>query len=178
MAAAAAPSVKADGGSDTAKAAADRVNPRRPIPDSRLVPASYVHGEALHITLPDDETLEEGEQDLELFARIGVRMSHGQFLEIENDAGSMWRLMRVARIYGTPGTGLRGLVLRDVVPPCFNDLDVEPVIKTGDWYVRHGGPHKRWQVITPGGVVFRERINTESEARTVKSAAERNPKPR
>jgi hypothetical protein len=149
----------------------------RSIPETRMIPAAFVHGDLLHLTLPGDERIEEGAQDLKRFGLIGPKMGMHQWIEVVNDAGSMWRLMRVEKIFGTPGSGLRGLWLRDVVPPSFSDLADEPIAVTGDWYVRHGGGHRRWMVITPGGIVHRQGINTEAEARSISHAASANPRP-
>jgi hypothetical protein len=149
----------------------------RQISQDRMTPAAFVHGDLLHLTLVGEEQVEEGEQDIGRWAAIGTRLGMHQWIEIVNDAGSMWRLMRVDRIHGSPGTGLRALVLRDVVPPCFTDLAVEPIVKTGDWYVRHMGAHQKWAVITPGGTVYKDQINTEAEARLMCNSASRNRKP-
>lgn len=149
----------------------------RSIPEGRMVPAAFIHGDLLHLTLPGDERIEEGAQDLKRFALVGPKFGMHQWIEVVNDAGSMWRLMRVERVHGTPGSGLRGLWLKDVVPPSFSDLADEPIVATGEWYVRHGGGHRRWMVITPGGVVYRQGINTEAEARTACHRGTGNPKP-
>jgi hypothetical protein len=151
--------------------------PPKPIPEARIIPAAFVHGDLMHLTMPDDERIEEGEQDVARWANIGARLGMHQWIEIVNDAGSMWRLMRVARVFGSPSTGLRGLWLEDVVPPRFRDQAVEPIIPTGDWYVRYGGAHRKWMVITPTGVVRRDGINTETEARNLCNQESRNPKP-
>jgi hypothetical protein len=147
------------------------------IPEGRMTPAAYVHGELLHLTLEGDARIEEGAQDLKKFSLIGPRMGPLQWIEVVNDAGSMWRLMRVARIHGHAGTGLRGLWLEDVVPPKFTNFADEPAVPTGDWYIRFGGAHRKWMVITPGGVVNRQGINTEGEARTICNQVSGNPRP-
>jgi hypothetical protein len=142
-----------------------------------MVQASFVINEMMNITLPENETVEEGEQEVRRWEQIGTRFGMNQWLQITNDAGSMWRLMRVERIHVSPGSGLRALVLRDVVPPKFIDLANEPVVATGEWYVRYGGTHRRWMVITPAGTVRRDGINSEAEARTVCHRESGNPKP-
>jgi hypothetical protein len=142
-----------------------------------MMQASHVIGEMLNVTLLEDERVEEGLQDVARWHQIGPRLSMGQWLQITNDAGSMWRLMRVDRLHATPGSGLRALVLRDVVPPKFIDVANEPIVSTGDWYVRYGGPHRRWMVITPVGTIRQDGINTEGEAKTIWRSEAGNPAP-
>jgi hypothetical protein len=149
----------------------------KPIPESRMVPAAFVHGDLLHVTLFGDERVEEGVQDVERWSHLGPRLAMNQWLEISNDAGSQWRLMRVERVHGSPGSGLRALTLRDIVPPSLTDLADEPVAAIGDWYVRHGGAHRKWMVISPAGVVRRDGINTEAEAKNLCNQESRNPRP-
>jgi len=144
---------------------------------ARMIPAAYVHGDLMHLTLPGDERLEEGKQDVKRWQNIGGRLGMHQWIECTNDAGSMWRLMRVERVHGSPGTGLRGLWLRDVVPPSFADKADEPISATGDWYIMWGGAHKKWMVISPGGVVYQTGLNSEMAAQTVCRREAGNPKP-
>ena len=54
----------------------------------------------------------------------------------------------------------------------------QPIVPTGDWYIMHRGPHAKWCVITPTGVVRTQGINTEAEARNLCSQESRNPRPR
>lgn len=147
------------------------------IPPLRVIQASHVIGEVLNVTLFEDERVEEGLQDVARWGLVGTRFAMNQWLQVTNDAGSMWRLMRVERVHATPGSGLRALVLRDVVPPKFIDVANEPIVSTGDWHVRFGGAHRRWMVINPAGNVRREGINTEGEAKTLCHSEAGNPAP-
>ncbi len=146
--------------------------------EGRLTEASFVHGNLLHLTLPGDERIEEGEQDLKRFALVGGKIGMFQWIEVVNDAGSMYRVMVCTRVFGGPGTGLRGLWLRDLVPPVFTEQSEEEIVATGDWRVQWGGAHRKWMVISPGGVVKFEFLNTESDARAVCGREALNPKAR
>lgn len=139
----------------------------RPIPRERVMGMSFVVGEMMNVTLFEDERVEEGLQDVKRWQLVGERLAMNQWLQVTNDAGSMFRVMRVERIHTSAGAGLRALVLRDVVPPKFIDIENEPIVATGDWYVRYLGAHRRWAVISPAGTVRRDGINTEGEAKTI-----------
>lgn len=156
---------------------AEAKEPVQPIDRARMVPAAQVLGELMIVTLPEDQTVEEGLQDVRRWEHLGPRLTMHQFVIVTNDCGSMWRWMRVERLHGSPGAGLRALLLRDVVPPRFVDLALEPIVATGSWEVRHGGPHRRWMVIQPNGSVRRDGINSEAEARTIAHRESGNPKP-
>jgi hypothetical protein len=149
----------------------------KPIPRDRMTPAAFVHGDLLHVTLFGDERLEEGPQDIERWSQVGPDVGMHQWLEVTNDAGSFWALMRVERCHGGRGQGLRALSLRFIFPPTTADLADEPVTAIGDWYVRHGGAHRKWMVVTPQGVVRRQGLNTEAEARDACNLESRNPRP-
>lgn len=160
-----------------AKGPAQPAVPPQVIARGRMTQAAQVLGEVLCITLFDDERIEEGVQDIRRWGLVGTRLAMNQWLIVSNDAGSMWRLMRVGRVHATPGSGLRALVLYDVVPPKFLDLANEPIVATGDWYVRYGGSHRRWMVVNPAGAVRRDGINTEGEAKSLCHAESGNPPP-
>lgn len=149
---------------------------KRAVPENRMLPVAFVHGEPMHLCLPGDERIEPGPQDVDYLANIGGKLAMHQQIEVTNDAGSFWRLMRVERVHGSPGSGLRALTLRDVVPPYFSDMADEPVVSIGQWYVRFGGAHRKWMVVTPAGAVRREGINSESEARHICRLEESNPR--
>jgi len=150
----------------------------KPIPESRLVPSAFVHNEMQHVCLEGDQRIEEGEQDIRLWALIGGKLGMHTWVEVVNDAGSIYRLMRVERVFGSPSTGLRGLWLRDLVPPQFIDRTEEPIGATGEWRFEWRGPYKKWVVVSPQGIAKFEYINTEQEARAACVRESGNPKPR
>jgi hypothetical protein len=152
--------------------------PVKAIEESRMVAAAFVRSDPMHVTLPGMDTIEEGVQDVALWQNVGPRLCMHQWIEITNDVGSFWRLMRVERIHGSPGTGLRALTLRDLVPPHEIDAASVTIVPTGQWEIRWGGIHNKWQVVSPAGVVSKHGFNTEAEARTHRNLEERNPKPR
>src|SRR5438067_10205939 len=98
------------------EAAVDQ-RPIRPIPRERIRLAAHCVGDMAIITLPDDERIEEGAQDLLVWAEVGEHLSIGQWLIATNDSGGMWRLMRVRMVHGGRASGLRHLELVDIVPP-------------------------------------------------------------
>lgn len=149
----------------------------QPIPPARMVPAAFVIGDIQNLTLVEDETIEEGLQDVERFRHIGPRLAVNQWIVVGNDAGSVRRVMIVEKLHCHAGSGLRALFLRDLFPPRIFDIEHEPIIATGDWYVRYGGPHRRWMVITPSGTIRREGINTEVEAKRQWQSESGNPAP-
>jgi len=149
----------------------------RPIERTRAIEADFVVGRMLNITLPDDDTIEEGLQDVGRWSLIGPRLAMNQWLQITNDCGTFWRVMRVERIHGSPGSGLRALVLRDVVPAKIVDVANEPVAATGEWYIRYLGPHRRWAVISPAGAIRREGIHSQAEAANACHVERGNPPP-
>lgn len=149
----------------------------RPIPRARAQQAAFVVGEMLNITLEGEETIEEGVQDVRRWADVSRFLSMNQWLQIGNDAGSFWRVMRVERLHGSPSSGLRALILRDVVPPKVIDVAKEPITATGEWYVRYGGAHRQWMVINPAGVVRRDGIHSHAEASNVCHVERGNPPP-
>ena len=100
-------------------------------------------------------------------AACSTKLSFGQWLQISNDANSMYRLMRIGQIHSGRGAGLRFLSLLDIVPPRFFDVEFEPVIATGSYYVRHLGVHRGWAVVDPGGKVRFEGINSEAQAQNM-----------
>src|SRR4051812_14431560 len=79
--------------------AGDATPPRpvQPIPLTRMMQTGFVVGEMQTITLPEGETIEEGLQDPRRWEHVGPRLAMGQWIEVANDAGSMYRLMRVDR---------------------------------------------------------------------------------
>lgn len=131
----------------------------------------------MSVVLEGEQTIEAGEQDAARWQHLGTRLTMYQWLRVTNDAGNMIRYMEVERVHGSPGSGLRALVLRDMWAPMIRDMAVEPIVSTGEWYVRHGGTHRKWMVIQPNGNVRRDGINTEVEARTVAHRESGNPKP-
>jgi hypothetical protein len=147
------------------------------IPRDRMISAEFIMGAMMNVTLFETETVDDGVQDAARWELVAPRLAMNQWLQITNDAGSMWRLMRVERLHASPGSGLRGLVLRDVVPPRFFDLENEPIVATGEYHVRYGGAHRRWMVITPQGTVARDQINSEHEARIHAHRDSNNPRP-
>jgi hypothetical protein len=134
------------------------------IPRDRLEEKEISTGVVMRLTLPGDETITEGQQSIQQFGEIGEHLNRGQWIEIENDAGSFWALMRVSTIHGTRSTGCRGLTLQNVVPPRSFDRQYEQPVATGLWYARHLGPHQKWGVISPTGSVFLSGLMSESEA--------------
>jgi hypothetical protein len=149
----------------------------RPIERERITDCSFALGEMQLVTLPGEMTIEPGQQNPVLWDSIAGKLRMHQWVQVSNDAGSFWRVMRVERIHGGSGQGLRLLILKDVVPPQFIDLANEPIVSTGDWEVRHGGPHRRWMVIRPNGTIRAEGLNTEQEARTIANRDKLNPRP-
>jgi hypothetical protein len=157
----------------------DAVQPRRAIPEDRMKDAAYVLGNVLHVTLEDDQVIEAaGPQDVVRWALIGTKIAVGQWLLITNDAGSFRRIMVADQVHSSPGTGVRALVLDDLVPPKFFDKSSDAVVASGSWYVRYFGSHRRWGIVSPGGIVRRDQINTEAEATNLMHLEARNPKPR
>lgn len=149
----------------------------RPISRDRAMGAEFVTGTMLNITLEGTDRIEEGVQDVGRFELVASRLGVNQWLQVTNDAGSMFRLMRVERLHMAPGSGLRALVLRDIIPPRFFDLENEAIVATGEYYVRYGGTHRRWCVITPAGLVGFEGFNTEHEAKIAAHRESGNPRP-
>jgi hypothetical protein len=149
----------------------------KPIPEDRMIAASFARGETQLVTLLGNEVIQEGPQSIEKWGNIARRLAVGQHVEVGNDAGSFWAWCRVERLHGSPGGGLRALTLRFIAPPIVSNLEEEPVVATGDFYVRHLGPHRRWAVINPQGNVHLEGINSEAEARNVMLRAASNPRP-
>jgi hypothetical protein len=149
----------------------------KPIPEDRMIGASFARGETMLVTLIGNEVIQEGPQPIEKWANIARRLSVGQHIEVGNDAGSFWAWCRVERLHGTPGGGLRGLTLRFIAPPIVSNLAEEPVTATGDFYVRHLGMARRWAVIDPKGHILIEGLNSEAEARNHMIRAQTNPKP-
>jgi hypothetical protein len=148
----------------------------QPIPRERMKELSQDQGPIMSIVLEDDQTIEEGVQDVRRWQHLGPRLTMYQWLRVANDSGSMVRFMEVEKIHGTPGSGLRALTLRDLWAPKFKDLAIEPIVSTGEWYVRHGGTHRKWMVIQPNGGVRRDGINTEAEAQNMARLESGNPK--
>src|SRR5665213_3756076 len=146
----------------------------QPIPAERFVNSAHTAGDKLFVTLPNDETIDAGEQDIARWRH--AKLVIGQWLEVSNDAESMWRLMRVSRVYGTAASGLRALVLRDIVPPQFTDRANEPVTATGEWYFRWAGQHRQWIVVQPNGNVRHEGINSQEQARIFTHNESGNPR--
>jgi hypothetical protein len=149
----------------------------RPIDEARMIACAHAIGEMQLVTLPDEMTIEEGPQDPLLWVNIAKRLSMHTWVQVTNDAGSFWRVMRVEKIHAGRGAGLRALVLRDVVPPRLVDLANEPIVSTGEWYVRHLGPHRGWVVVDPAGNVRREGIRTQREADNWCHQTSGNPRP-
>lgn len=149
----------------------------QPIPRDRITEMSHVMGFPMSIVLEGDQKIEEGEQDPNRFRNVAGRIAMYQWLRITNDTGSMVRFMEVERIHGSPGSGIRSLVLRDLWPPRFKDLAAEPIVSTGEYYVRHGGAHRKWMVIQPNGNVRIDGIMSEAEARTICARESGNPRP-
>ena len=149
----------------------------QPIPRQRMVELSHDLGPPMSIVLEGDQTVEEGTQDVKRWTHIGPLLTMYQWLRVSNDAGSMVRFMEVERVHGSPGAGLRALVLRDLWTPVFKDMAAEPIIATGEWYVRHGGTHRKWMVIQPNGNIRLDQINTEAEAKTIAHRESGNPRP-
>lgn len=148
-----------------------------PLREDRMVAMAQALGEMQLVTLPEDQAIEEGEQDPKLWTNLGPRLVMGQWISVTNDCGSFWRVMRVELVHCGRGAGLRALVLRDVVPPRMFDKTNEPIVATGEWYVRYLGPSRRWAVIRPNGMVAREMINTEQEAARQVWQMSGNPRP-
>jgi hypothetical protein len=142
----------------------------------RMRELSHDVGMPMSITLEGSDTIEEGAQDVRRWEHIGPKLSIGQWLRISNDAETFYRFCEVLKVHGSPGTGLRALVLRDLFPPKFVDKENEMPAATGDYYVRWGGLNKKWQVIRPNGTVRLEGFNTESEAKLVANREAGNPK--
>lgn len=152
----------------------DDNKPIQPITQDRFVSSAHIAGDKLFITLPNDEKIDEGEQDIARWRH--AKLVIGQWLEVSNDAESMWRLMRVARVYGTAASGLRALVLRDIVPPQFSDRANEPITATGEWYFRWAGQHRQWVVVQPNGNVRFEGLNSQEQARIITHNESGNPR--
>ena len=149
----------------------------QPIPRDRMRELSQDTGPRMSIVLEGDQTIEAGPQDCRRWEHIGSRLTMYQELRVTNDAGTFIRRMEVLAVHGTPGSGLRFLNLGDTSPPVFIDKANEPIVSTGDWFVRWGGLSKKWQVIRPNGQVRQEGINTEAEARNVLHLEAGNPRP-
>jgi hypothetical protein len=148
-----------------------------PVPHERMKELGQDIGYMMSIVLEGNQTIEEGAQDVERWRHIGPRLTMYQWLRISNDTGSMIRFMEVERVHGAPGQGLRALSLRDLWPPVLKDMAEEPIASTGDWYVRHGGTHRKWMVIQPNGNVRHEGLNTEAEAKIICHRESGNPRP-
>ena len=148
----------------------------QPIPRDRMRELSQDTGPRMSIVLEGDQTIEAGPQDCRRWEHIGSRLTMYQELRVTNDAGTFIRRMEVLAVHGTPGSGLRFLNLGDTSPPVFIDKANEPIVSTGDWFVRWGGLSKKWQVIRPNGQVRQEGINTEAEARNVLHLEAGNPR--
>lgn len=164
--------------SEAAKKITDAESPPQPPPPpptllvraievQRVTVAAETQGEKLLLTLPGEETVNEGVQDPRRFVNVAAKLSMGQWLEISNDAGNFWALMRVTSRHGGRGASLRGLSLQNIVQPMVADKVLEEPIPTEEWYVGFFGMHRKWCVITPKGKFFREGLNTESQARTI-----------
>ena len=127
----------------------DRIPPR-PLDRERVKGLAESFGEMLSVVLPDDSTIEEGPQNPLFWSNAAARMAVGQWLQVTNDAGSFFAVMRVERIHGGGGYGsaLRALALRHIVPARTFDQAVEPIVPTGEWYYRHGGGYRKWMVIS------------------------------
>lgn len=149
----------------------------QPIPRDRIRELSFEIGMPMSVVLEDDQTIEEGPQDVVRWQNIGTKLHMYQWVRVSNDTGSMVRFMEVERIHGSPGSGLRALSLRDIVPPRLVNLAVEPIVSTGEWYVRYGGAHRKWMVIMPNGNVRLDGINGETEARNICHHESGNPRP-
>jgi hypothetical protein len=156
---------------------ADKIPPIKPIPEDHMIEASYARGPVMLVTLSGDEVIQEGPQNIEKWANLTRRLSVGQHIEVGNDSGSFWVWARVERLHGSPGSGLRALTLRFLIPPIVNNLTDEPIAATGDFYVRHLGARRRWAVINPQGNVHIDGLNSEAEARNVMMRAASNPRP-
>jgi hypothetical protein len=148
-----------------------------PIPRERMKELSQDMGPMMSVVLEGDQVIEVGVQDVRRWEHIGPRLTMYQWLRVTNDVGSMIRFMEVERIHGSPGQGLRALILRDLWAPTFKDMAAEPIVSTGEWYVRHGGTHRKWMVIQPNGNVRRDQINSEAEAQNMARLEAGNPKP-
>ena len=161
----------------TASKSAPEKKKYQPIPIGRMRELSQDTGPRMSIVLEGDQTIEEGAQDVKRWQHIGARLTMYQELRITNDAGSFIRRMEVLGVHGTSGSGLRFLNLGDTSPPFFIDKANEPIVSTGDWFVRWGGLSKKWQVVNPAGRVRKEEINTEAEARNIMHLEAGNPIP-
>jgi len=139
--------------------------PKRPYDERRLQLASISQGEIMSLTLPDAEEITEGLQDCERFLIVGPKLFMGQWLEVSNDAGSYYALMRVEFVHGGRGQGLTALSLRFIAPPSRSDRTAETPSATGQFYVFWGGNFRKFCVIAPNGMIRAEGITTQAEAR-------------
>ncbi len=138
----------------------------KPFDPRRLELAAISQGEPLLLTLPADEKLEDGFQPVERWIGLSDQLHIGQFIQVVNDVGSFFGLGRIEHIYGGGrNSALRELSIRWVAPPYHSDKALEPLDATGNWYVRWLGAWRKWAVVDPAGVVRRDHINNESEAR-------------
>lgn len=149
----------------------------QPIAPDRMVSIAYATGEMMSVTLEGTQTIEEGEQDTNLWRHLGPKLSNLQWLRIGNDAQTMRRIMEVEAVFGSPGTGLRSLILSDLLPPKFFDRQNEQLRATGEWRTDYFGPYWRNRVITPGGTVRHAFINSETEAKNICHRESGNPRP-
>jgi hypothetical protein len=134
---------------------------------ARIEEASIACGPLMRLTLPDDDTIAEGPQDIAKFGAVTADLHPGGWLEVTNDADSFYGLFRVAQLLGTRSTGCRGLVLQALMPPRKFDRVYEPPQATGSWHVRYMGGFMKWCVISPTGTIYRQHIATENEAQHV-----------
>jgi hypothetical protein len=97
---------------------------------------------------------------------------------VENDARSLFRWMRVKEVIGSHSTGLKHLVLVDLVPPWSGEAEEHPVGANEDWRIKYARPHLQWQVISPASIVKHSHIASADEARNRARLESGNPKPR
>ncbi len=150
--------------------------PPRPMawPESRLTLSDHTDGPILHLNLPADDRLEEGPQNVLLFAVVGRRLNRGQLIVVTNDGDSFWALMRVTHIHGGNGMSVRMLELRHVVPPQLADRKEEEVVATGEFYVRWMGSTRRYAIVAPNGTVRQDGFMTQKEAENARDQHARN----
>jgi hypothetical protein len=133
----------------------------------RIEEAQIACGSLMRLTLPGDETIEEGPQDILRFGAVGADMHTGGWLEVLNDSESFYGLFRIVQLLGTRSTGVRGLILQSIVPPRRFDRQFEAPQATGNWYCRYAGGFLKWIVVSPNGSIFRKHLMTENEGQHV-----------
>src|SRR5262249_27086830 len=135
----------------------------RPIPQGSTCNLWESTGEPQSVTLPANDKIEPGEQNLLYWAREGEGLVKDQLLLVRNQARTFRRWFIVHEIHGGRGTGLRKLDLRDAFEPYFaedRDLTIEA---TGQYRVQDLGPADGYGVVAPNGSIRMKNFRTQKE---------------